>query len=450
MASNRVCSVCVAAFENGITLTKNHSNRWWANTLDVSEASVRRHYAHGPQPRLAAEGVSAETSEPTQPQTIVEDSSTGHKSFEAVNARPVTLADAREWLQSSGDDPENYHVSIRTSVNAKGGFTNRMSAWPKAKRNEDGTLVSGEPEWIPVQPAQRVQVIVPEFSAPSLVGLWKTAIANADHQIGFRGDQPFHDTRAMNISSYIVGIEQPDQVIYCGDFLDLPQQSKYEQEAAFAGTTQRAIDAGHLYLATDRALAPNASIILIEGNHDRRLQNFMSQNAMSAHGLKKANYPESWPVMSLPNLLNLDEVDVKYIDAYPAGAWWINDNLRAIHGDKVRSNGSTASAYANATPNISTIFGHTHRAEVQTKTTLGPRGTKIKSMSINPGCMCRVDGEVPSVHGSTGIDGKAAQTWEDWNQGLAVIRYKESGEFFPTIVHIEDGVAIYEGQELRG
>ena len=446
MANSSRCSVCVAAADQNVQPDDSRSNAFWAELFDVSESSVRRHWKHGPEPRLGLMNESVQTNTSESTSSSFEETSEGAKSLTELRSRPVTLEDARQWLRNSGDNPDDFHISVRAIVYGADMFSNKMSAWPKAKK----TATEAEDlAWIPVQPAAPLNISVPAYPAAPLVGLWKTAVATADHQFGYRADEPFHDERAIAIASHIVGVEQPDQVIYCGDFLDLASQGRFEAEAAFAGTTQRAIDRGHELLAVDRELAPNAQLVLIEGNHDRRMEKFIAANAMAAHGLKRANTPESWPVMSIPYLLRLDDLDVDYIDAYPAGMHWINDNLRAIHGDKVRSNGSTASAYSNQHPHISTIFGHTHRTEIQSKTVLANRGEKIRSMSINPGCMCRVDGEVPSVKGSTGVDGKAVRNWEDWQNGLVVVRYKDSGEFFVNLVQIEDGVAIYENQELR-
>ncbi|WP_218571937.1 hypothetical protein, partial [Pseudomonas sp. SZ57] len=84
-----------------------------------------------------------------------------------------------------------------------------------------------------------------------------------------------------------------------------------------------------------RANAPEAEVTLIEGNHDRRLQKSILRNAKAAFGLKRANDPESWPVLSVPNLLRLDDLGVEYVEGYPAGEKWINDNLVCIHGHKV-------------------------------------------------------------------------------------------------------------------
>ncbi len=275
-----------------------------------------------------------------------------------------------------------------------------------------------------------------------------------DPQIGYRNLDgrldPFHDEKAMDVALQIVDWlyhnDRVDGVVNLGDFLDLPSQGKYEQEAGFAGTTQLAINRGHLFLQQQRAVAgEQAEIILIEGNHDRRMEKFIQINSAAAWGLKRANADEL-PVMSIPYLLRLDEIGVEYIDAYPAGAYWLNRNLRAIHGYKVRSGGSTAAAYTNDSPHISTVFGHIHRQEVQSKTVFDRDGA-IRSKAISPGCLCRVDGAVPSVNGSTKIDGSPATFYENWQQGIAVITL-DGDEFSTELVAIHDGVAWYRGRKF--
>ena len=357
------------------------------------------------------------------------------------------------------DDLANYNLSSRqvasrwgvgkTFINKHRANLNRVSETPS---NGNASV----PLWNPVQNARPI-VVNPITLKASQNNGWKTAVILPDPQIGYRlyddgTTDPFHDNDAMDVALQIIRYEQErngvHQVINLGDFLDLPSQGRFAQEATFANTTQLAINNGHLFLARQRAVAPDAEIVLIEGNHDRRLQNFVEVNALAAFGLKRAEMPDSWPVMSLPFLLRLDELNVTYIDAYPAGKHWVNDSLRAIHGNKVRSNGSTAAAYTNDMPHISTVFGHTHRLEIQSKTTWDRMG-KIRSMAISPGCLCRVDGAVPSVHGAIGIDGKPAQEFENWQQGIAVIKYKDSGEFFVDLVQIEDGRTVYQGQEFR-
>jgi predicted phosphodiesterase len=349
-----------------------------------------------------------------------------------------------------------------------------LSKYQSVIKNEDGDpeivdLVASKviispawedgPKWPVIQPAPPVVVSAPKVpkKTPALIGGWEIAVVLPDPQIGYRrfdGEEldPFHDEDAMDVAIQITAAVQHaygvQQVVNLGDFLDLPQQGRFAQEAAFALNTQPAIDRGAIFLGEQRAAAPDANIVLIEGNHDRRMQNFVEINAQSAFGLKKANMPDSWPVLSLPYLMNMDDLgNYTYIDSYPAGVWWINDNLRAIHGYKVKSNGSTAAAYMTELPHVSTVFGHIHRQEIQSRTTFDRKG-RIKSMAISPGCLCRIDGAVPSVHGSIGVDGKPAIYHENWQQGVSVITYKPEGSFHVELVHIDEGKTLYQGQEF--
>lgn len=310
-----------------------------------------------------------------------------------------------------------------------------------------------EPKWEPVQAAKPVTITSPKpHKQPKTKH--KVHVALPDPQIGYRFIDnkwsEFHDEQAMDVAlqivSYLADNDRVDSVINLGDYLDLPTFGRFEQEAAFAGTTQNAFNRGHLFLQQQRAAAgPDAHIVLIEGNHDRRLEKFIQTNAAAAWGLKRANADEL-PVMSIPYLLRLDEIGVEYIDAYPAGAYWLTSNLRAVHGNKARSNGSTAAAYTNADPHISTIFGHAHRLELQSKTVFNRDG-HIRSIAVSPGCLCRVDGAVPSVNGSTKIDGTSARYHENWQQGITVVTIEDEQPFYE-LVQIDSGVAWFRGRKF--
>lgn len=384
---------------------------------------------------------------------------TGAESGEITDVRSTKpLKDWADVLAALGLDTDAWEVDP-TSINVR--------SWMQSKRLEDGDrdtvrLYSYSasvrpagtptgPEWQPVDRGPSFAVAAPEKNWSPILDKWKTAILVADSQIGYRdidGElDPFHDERAIDVMLQIAEIERPDQFVFMGDILDLTEQGRWAQEASFARTTQPAIDYLTKLGAELRARVPG-KIVYLEGNHDKRMQNFVEANALSAFGLRKGALPDSWPVMSLPNLLRLDEFDIKYMDGYPAAHWWVNDQLRCEHGTKVRSSGSTAEKYANETPHISRAFGHTHRLEAQSKTTWDRAG-KIKSVALNPGCLCRVDGAVPGVNSAIGANGKPIVEYENWQNGVAVIRYKESGEFFWNLVQIEDGETIYESGELR-
>lgn len=381
---------------------------------------------------------------------------------EPSKGKREVLGKIAELLERSGIDVED--VGRVQKVNLHQGFYKDDDGQAQVVDMSGITLTpkwADGPEWPVVQPAAPTVVRPPKKTrqTAALVRDWKTTVCMGDTQFGFRlldpttGElDPFHDEAAIDVALQVTAALDDEvgglhSVINLGDFLDLQQQSRFVQEAAFALTTQPAIDRGHRFLAQARAAAPDAKLVLLEGNHDRRMQTFITNNAAAAFGLRRANLPESWPVMSLPHVLRLDELGVEYIDAWPAGEWWINDNVRAIHGNKVRSNGSTANAIVRENSAITTIMGHGHRLEAHYRTTHARSGP-IRSAAIMAGCLCRVDGAVPSVNSSTGIDGRPATMWEDWQQGLVVVHHTDDRQHI-TMHQIVDGEAVVNGQVFR-
>ena len=178
-----------------------------------------------------------------------------------------------------------------------------------------------------------------------------------------------------------------------------------------------------------------------------RLQRSIINNAKAAFGLKRANDVEGWPVLSVQNLLRVDELGVEYIDGYPAGEYWINDRIKCIHGHIVRSNGSTAKAVSDD-ERVSTVFGHKHSIELHYKT-VGIRNGLRTNLAFTPGCLCRIDGAVPPTKSAVDVMGRPVKTNENWQQGLGVVSYIEGdGEFSVELVYINEGTAIFRGKKF--
>lgn len=340
----------------------------------------------------------------------------------------------------------------------------RLNEWQMAHKDDSGEAVVTDlkstqiviepkwesgPEWPVVQPAK------PTIIRPAKVRKTDTetkmAVVLPDPQIGYRRDilredyDPFHDEAAMDVAMQIVRDVQPDVIVNLGDLVDLPEFSRHPQEPGFARTTQRSIDRAHQWLAQQRASSPDAQIVLLEGNHDRRLEKAIVQNAQSAFGLQRACVPDSWPVLSLPYLLRMDDIGVEYVEGYPANIFWINDNLACIHGHKTRSGGSTAAAVVGD-ERSSIIFGHIHRIELQHQTRRIRSGSK-NNLAACPGCLCRIDGAVPGFKASTDIYGRPVQSWENWQQGIAVVSYEEGDGFFHVeLIPIHSGTCIFRGK----
>lgn len=370
----------------------------------------------------------------------------GSSSYVRISDKAWGYEDYREFIRSVGQDPDKVTFTWGWTSNPAGGFWNKLNNVRSITEGKDG-----EPAWPVIQQAAPVTVSLNTTPVKPPRDM-KLALKGADTQIGYRllpdgTMDPFHDDAAMECFVQAALQYQPDKIQILGDFLDLASQGRFAQEAAFANTTQAALDTGHAFLAKLRAAAPDAEIIIIEGNHDKRMQNFIEANAIAAFGLKRAGLPESWPVMSLPYLLRLDDLNIQYVDAYPAATDWDNDTTRNIHGTKANSKGSTTSQYVHEHPHLNTWAGHTHRTEITYHSVIGARGEAIESYSANPGCLCRTDGAVPSVHGAISADGRAARIVENWQQGFGLAYYNDT-QSWPFVYRIRDGVALMGGMEL--
>jgi predicted phosphodiesterase len=342
----------------------------------------------------------------------------------------------------------------------------RISEWQGITKNEEGEAEIHDlggisvvlnpawaegPKWPVVQQAAPI-TIKPVASQKKVERDFKVCVIFPDPQIGFRmyddGEiDPFHDEDAMTVALKVAKDMKPDKIVNLGDYLDFAEFGKYEQEPAFAKTTQLALDRGHKFLCQQRAIAPDAEMVLLEGNHDRRLQKALTTNTAAALHIKRAELPDDWPVNSVPFLLRLDEphLNVQYIGGYPAGIYWVNENLACIHGHTVRSRGSTAKAVVDD-ERTSVIHGHIHRIELHHKTRRTFEGAK-QSLAASPGCLCRTDGAVPSVKGSTDPHGRPINAVEDWQQGMAVVTYEPgNGNFNVELIPISRGEAIFRGK----
>lgn len=337
-------------------------------------------------------------------------------------------------------------VNVFCSRQCQLDYRARRSADESARRNETGFA------WPPVAPAPALTVKVPR--ATPRPGKWRTAVVLPDQQFGYRQlldgtFQSFHDERALHIAEQVIEVERPHLTVMLGDVLDLPAHGRYRQEPSFVTTTQRAIDRASRHIATVAALSRETRVL--EGNHDARLSNYVLDNALASAGLRQARrQPGDYPPMTVPHLLNIaDMPNTKWVGGYPSGATYVNENLAAIHG---RRTGRNMLDRVLDDERVSVVFGHVHRivAMWQTRNT---RTSPKFNQALSPGCLCRIDGTVPSAR--AGLDPWIAppRSWEDWQQGLAVVRYEPGDgrfhvEMVPIIPLDDRSWALHRGQEF--
>lgn len=250
-------------------------------------------------------------------------------------------------------------------------------------------------------------------------------VALGDAQIGYRGEEPFHDERVINLAHTAIRELQPDNVVLTGDMLDLPAMSSFSQRDDWMHTTQRAIDRYHTMLAQIRADAPNAKIVAVHGNHEQRMDRMIRRDAAALAGIRRANAAHELSVLTVPYLCRYEELEVEAVTGYPNGTYWLEDNLRVIHGTVAKKGGQTASTYLRQSTGESVIFGHDHRLQLAYRT-ISQRAGHITVAAASPGCLCRVDGQVPSPFYSVDDWGETVPQAMDWQNGLLVVQHNEN------------------------
>lgn len=345
------------------------------------------------------------------------------------------------------------------------GSVKKISVYQQVTKGEDGEVdvhnlaaiqispkFESGPEWPVVQRGPAIK-IPDNSSKPTTPATFKTCVVVPDIQIGYYRDkdgslEPTHDEDAISVALGVIKHLKPEIIVCVGDNLDLPEMGKYLTYPSYAQTTQAAIDRATTFCAEMRMASPNAKIVWLAGNHEERLPKHIAMNAVAAYGLRKGNAPESWPVLSVPYLCRMDEFGVEYKPGYPAADVWINKKLRIIHGDRVNSSGVTATKYLNA-EKTSVIYGHIHRIETAYKTREdfdGPRTI----MAASPGCLCRIDGAIPSTKGGVDLDGRPIERHENWQQGLGIVTFEDAGshKFSYECMPIYNGWGMFRGKEF--
>jgi hypothetical protein len=279
---------------------------------------------------------------------------------------------------------------------------------------------------------------------------FQTAVVFGDPHFAFRrfpdgSMDPIHDPKALSIALAIIQDVKPERVISAGDMLDYAELSRFEKQPEFQGTMNATLRAAGLFLKSIREMVPDAQFDILEGNHCRRLHKSIVSNFSEAYGWKTGGNEELEPALSVPALMNYKQLGINYVSGYPANRLFLNSELQIKHGNLVKSRDSTAKA-VTGDERISTIYGHIHRIEQHGRTMQTPDGPK-RLHAYSSGCLCRIDGAVPSTHSSTDVQGRPLENYENWEQGLLVVHYHPDGRFYVEPISIDlNHAAMYRGK----
>jgi predicted phosphodiesterase len=259
-----------------------------------------------------------------------------------------------------------------------------------------------------------------------------------DQQFGWRWDfetgelDPVHDPVAVALAEEVARRMKPDVIVLAGDVLDFAAFStKYVVDPALRNTATQALQAAHDHIA---ALAAVAQVFVLPGNHDIRVSTAATSLIPELAYLQPAN--SDVPLLALERLLDLEPIGACVVPGgYPHAELFLFDGTaRFTHGVKVKQRGGQTAAAVLQDAQVSTYFGHIHRAEVASRTIHTHSGRRVLHAG-SPGTLSRLDGVVPGSHRP------------DWQQAVMPIYYR-NGCQYPSLVHFEGRSAVWEGKVL--
>ena len=330
------------------------------------------------------------------------------------NAYETLLSDIRRLdglLKEAAVDTENYEVERYT-----------VNSWSKGNFQVKATLR-----------AKGKVFKIPDYEPPLLdlsvePGSGMTALCIPDIHFGFlcetklNGEIPelewktIHDEKAVAVVLEVARRYQPEKIVILGDLLDLPALSRWDVEPKHRHQTLTAVKAAHAFLKKLRVACTRSKIFLLEGNHERRLRDYLAKNA-----------PELLGATSVPELLGLGVLEITYVGPYGTRLP-LEKGIFATHGHLIGRKGGESAAKMLGEYHLSTIFGHTHRLELAYHTHYDEQNLGGTVFSMGCGTLAKLDGSVPgSQH-------------PNWQQGFGVLW----GEA-PAIYLIENGRCRMEG-----
>lgn len=377
----------------------------------------------------------------------IEKDERGNKSV--IKSKSTRIKTLEQLIEAADIDLDVWEIERHT-----------INRWEVGAKDEETGEIVTKPLWQVKAWLKRKELVKQKFPAIQPISLnvtpakprkppskrVKTAVLIADGHVGFKKDMetgdltPFHDRRCFDVALQVCEDLQPDRIGFLGDMLDMAEYTdKFTRSPEFYWTTQASLIELSWWLGKYRQVVPDADMFYQAGNHEARLRRSIINNMKAAYMLKAADQVEGPSQLSVPSLLGLDDLDIEYIGDYPDGKVWLNDNLVCYHGDKVSSvEGKTAGKIVK-NARESDICGHSHRAEMASKTVYPKKGPR-SYFTFVLGTFALLGGDMP-----------ASSKENNWQNSFAVVNYQEGNGFFQVYpVLIFDGKAIWNGKVYEG
>lgn len=236
---------------------------------------------------------------------------------------------------------------------------------------------------------------------------------------------PFADEAAVDIACQIISDENPDVLVHLGDMVDFYSVSKYSKDPTRRLLLQDELETGGQLLGRlDQAVSKSARKVFIRGNHEHRLEKYISDHAPALAGL---------PQLQLDTLLGLGPLGWEYVKH----DFELVPGLLLKHGELVRGHAGYSAKGEMEKTWLSGASGHTHRLSLFSYT---PRASYLRKKQsqfwVECGCLCDMSPDY--------IDGTA-----NWQQGFAILHIYDD-VIIPELIYIAHGKAMHRGKLYQG
>ena len=318
-----------------------------------------------------------------------------------IDGTPLARRDQEALLRDFDQDPSDWVLDREEFRPGTVSLTFKRVFIKPARRHTPRT----ESTPLPTRGESQVTVLVSDFQAP-------------------RMDKKFFAATL----AYIREI-QPYRIGFLGDGPDLATLSRFTPNPWHDDDVQACINGMHWALAELRAAAPNAEMFYVPGNHCQRLQSYVLTRARELHGVHRAG--EITPVLSLPHLLCLDDLGIRWIASefgeWPQSRIRLAPKLTAMHGDLVRKGAGQSALALLDRVGHSVICGHTHRAALVAKTLHNPDGSHSTHLGVECGTFAQIRG------------GLSYASDANWQNAFCEARIYSDGTFHLKLHYYQDG-----------
>lgn len=226
--------------------------------------------------------------------------------------------------------------------------------------------------------------------------------------------------------------ERPALIVCGGDTGDYGVVSSHRNHPNYKAMVSHIHDSITAHLWRLRVAAPNAIIVLLIGNHDERLPNYVEDKAPAILDIRPGALPTDeelpLPSMHFRNIWRLDELGIQLVDeTWKLGKFPIAKELTARHG---HFTGPTSEKKALEKYGRSQLHGHTHTAQMLYRTKHDPLDIRV---SVSSPVMASVEedglGYVPEPDWTPGIT--CGHVWEDGDFVLNIAPFINNNLLLP-------------------